>query len=1217
MLGLVWYEAYHAYMLNHTYYYDMLATSNNRKIILWFIVLALIPVATLLRKKKTINLKQTGRAIIVAIILSWFVHTSYKWWLVWSTWSFIFLFNTVVLLSLIIIFFWGIYIIGTKLYEHFTKKTTSNWSDILLSLWLWIGIFLFINYILVLAQLFYPVLAWIQLGFLAYIVWSKNSVLSTTSSIITESLNTIYNHKDNRTRIYTILIVISLLYIMLSFNLSFIPYSTAWDANHAYMYYPKIRALNNGVFYSEWPVTVPYIWMVYISYWFSLFKPLANFTLAPDTIAVVMNNVSWWLSLIFWLGALHKVIEFFSKGKSLSSQFFNTAFSMGWMYFLLWLMSGMGAFLVFVDNKTDLGVMALTMLALLSGFMFIDHHNDQDTKSTVWYSTYGIISGIFFALAILAKPTAFQDLIIFWLLLIGLWMWILWIIGLFLLVLWVLGRAETMSIVFYISKNLATKLWIVWIMATAWQFLQSWKAKSLQHLKVIAYRWISIIAILFVFKGWYIITQQIVSSNIDIKAMAKWILLWQSTTKKDTTKTSISSKKVLVADTGEATAQITSTTGENAETNQTELSIKPEMCTLPQAWLNKESLYTGLGDIQWWGLIEDLGRYIWFGQRTFTAPSQRDKSEANNYWFIRIWYPLLKLLFHKEGCYSLNTTADMLCSDPTLWTNKNGIEKIMNTINKDSNQYKFLSGIVNQYDQIAQESDSTRQSNIQWDIKKAITDYVQWNVVQVTKDSKNNVSIAVPYAYLTPLNVIFNWSLQNLSSYYTDIWFIWILSLLLLVAGTIYTITIKEKKLLLLHIVTLCGWIIWWFIASGIIWYAVGIIAWTLFCNVLFISYLISTREKNDSIWQRTMRISLWILLLVAIIQTGLNLFRIASQWGSWPFTWYKWGSAKEMTFVFTPQWITQQEEVKTNYKASDVFNIQFWHYNSFINYTKNRKDEDGVLIAWTYLQYFLDNQNNITSDGLLTQFWQWWSDGNTCNLALRLQDKKIKYLVIDPNIGSVVMWWGNSTLFDRFVAKIDSKTNKIIQHGTMTMLVKMIQDWYLKLIMTNNMWAKYAYSLNDEELRKAIDSLWYAESKTFLLTAFDSDPLLMRSKLAVPRFFGQEAQHYFILIWQIFQSRLSQGTAWVEDLANILGKEINIKNITNALSQINGVSKWDLTQLNSTLTEDEKAVIGYYMAINSRMANWDSAWAQDIINQLLQSSLAWWSQLITFELQI
>lgn len=55
-----------------------------------------------------------------------------------------------------------------------------------------------------------------------------------------------------------------------------------------------------------------------------------------------------------------------------------------------------------------------------------------------------------------------------------------------------------------------------------------------------------------------------------------------------------------------------------------------------------------------------------------------------------------------------------------------------------------------------------------------------------------------------------------------------------------------------------------------------------------------------------------------------------------------------------------------------DVFNLQFGHYNSFINAVANRKDDEGILIAGTYLQYFLPNQHNIFSDGLLTSFWQW-----------------------------------------------------------------------------------------------------------------------------------------------------------------------------------------------------------------------------------------------------
>lgn len=44
-----------------------------------------------------------------------------------------------------------------------------------------------------------------------------------------------------------VLLAISLMYYLYGFQLSYIPYSTAWDANHAYMYIPKVLAQNHGV----------------------------------------------------------------------------------------------------------------------------------------------------------------------------------------------------------------------------------------------------------------------------------------------------------------------------------------------------------------------------------------------------------------------------------------------------------------------------------------------------------------------------------------------------------------------------------------------------------------------------------------------------------------------------------------------------------------------------------------------------------------------------------------------------------------------------------------------------------------------------------------------------------------------------------------------------------------------------------------------------------
>lgn len=97
----------------------------------------------------------------------------------------------------------------------------------------------------------------------------------------------------------------------------------------------------------------------------------------------------------------------------------NVFFIIGWALLILWLTSGMGAFLVFVDNKTDLGIMALTMLALYSGFLFINQVSKHENKKELLQ--YILLSGVFFGGAILAKPTATFDVINFTVLLITLW----------------------------------------------------------------------------------------------------------------------------------------------------------------------------------------------------------------------------------------------------------------------------------------------------------------------------------------------------------------------------------------------------------------------------------------------------------------------------------------------------------------------------------------------------------------------------------------------------------------------------------------------------------------------------------------------------------------------------------------------------------------------------------------------------------------------------
>lgn len=190
---------------------------------------------------------------------------------------------------------------------------------------------------------------------------------------------------DNPMNVVILLLVFfAILYYFFGFQLSFIPYPTAWDANHEYMYIPKVLAEYNGVIWGNiGPVNrLPFLWHSFIAFFFSLARPLQSwFWLSADTIAIAMNFLSGILVLFFGLGVVHTLTEFFKEKKE--SLVHKSIFAMGFGGVLLWLSSGMGAFLVFVDNKTDLGVMALSLLAILGGLIaiqYIQDHQHQRSK---------------------------------------------------------------------------------------------------------------------------------------------------------------------------------------------------------------------------------------------------------------------------------------------------------------------------------------------------------------------------------------------------------------------------------------------------------------------------------------------------------------------------------------------------------------------------------------------------------------------------------------------------------------------------------------------------------------------------------------------------------------------------------------------------------------------------------------------------------------------
>lgn len=235
-----------------------------------------------------------------------------------------------------------------------------------------------------------------------------------------DMLNTFSRDKIKRSPhmvMYVLMILFSIMYIYHGFVLADIPYPTAWDANHAYMYYPRIRALNSGYYREASLATAPHIWYGYLTFRFKFIYIFGQNTwISADNLAVIMNFLSGVFTLGFGLILVKEVVRFIHGNDDKQPPLF---FLIGWFLVILWLTSGMGAFLVFVDNKTDLGVMALTILALYSGFFFINQLKDHEGGRHSLH--YVILSGVFFAGAMLAKPTATFDVINFSVTLIALW----------------------------------------------------------------------------------------------------------------------------------------------------------------------------------------------------------------------------------------------------------------------------------------------------------------------------------------------------------------------------------------------------------------------------------------------------------------------------------------------------------------------------------------------------------------------------------------------------------------------------------------------------------------------------------------------------------------------------------------------------------------------------------------------------------------------------
>ncbi len=1165
LLG-IWIFIFTEYLRNHQYYNWMIHSSKNWWLIIWSIVSAIIPILYLIYKKN-ITLKWFIISILTWTLIFWIAHVKLKWATFSSIWLIKLLFNNIFIFLL-----WLYFLLWTLSFWDFVSKKLikfkNEWiSELFINFWIWLWILLIILRFFIQLDIFHSTLVWtIFLSLWAFIYLQKDS-LKRYSKLIISKLEVFYitNFKKNPFLIATIILIIfSLMYYYFWFQLSFIPYSTAWDANHAYMYLPKIWSLNNWVFRHNWPWWWNvWLWHAFIAFWFSFMKPLKwFFSLSPDNIAVSMNFLSWILVLLFTMWLLKQIWDFFIKNDTSKKISFHI-----WRFImLLWLTSWMWAFLIFVDNKTDLWVMSMTILALLSGFVFLNNINTKKLNNNSL--KYILISWFMFALAWLAKPTALIDVALFGALLAWLrfnrWITLWWLISV-IWGLWILKFASAWEF-FYKHWNAWTIVLIIWIIIVSFWILlmfyknintKDWLDKKLLLSKYFWLWILSFIMVVFLTKAPWVIYWKIIKNNLELWQMVKDIFL------------SKSNNKTLLADKDNIENLLkTKKSDLNFQSNRQTSLNSCKSINYTEEELNKNLKKPIVKN-------EDVGRYIWYWRKTI---------KKNNFW---IWYPILHIFFKNDNCYAIIKSNRLMCEYKDAINNfdLDKLKELKNKLKQGSESYFLLENALNKAEKFKDNKNIKLKMN---DEIINMRQYYESNSIFATNDEIN-----IPYKSLIPLNIVYNRSLQNLSSYYTDIWFVRWLAYILIILALFYWLFSKNKKILTLTFSSLLWrairWIIWWWILR----YGIWLIIWTTIIIASFTATLEDNNKKNE-MWVVLPLIIIFILRW--LIQFVLNFVRIASQWAWWPFLNYKMWVGTET--ILNDQLSQEKKDIKIN--AKKVFDMQFWHYNKIINYLKNRKNSDWILIAWTYLSYFLDNQHNLKADWMLSWFVKEISDWDLCKSYYRLKNNHIKYLAIDVNIWTVVMWEWNSSLFDRFFAKIDKITWKIQEDWAITMLVKFYKNWYLKLINTNNIWAKYAFILPDSEF------------KSYFWNISDDDIILIRAKMIALKFFRQDWRKLYNFIANEFNKRMANWNA-ILDIADVFWKEVDEEKLLKSAKYLiqNQFVKANIP----SLSQNEKFILSQYFWIYRTYSSNPNKY-QSIVMNIMSMSMWWWSQIIWLELK-
>jgi hypothetical protein len=288
-------------------------------------------------------------------------------------------------------------------------------------------------------------------------------------------------------------------------------------------------------------------------------------------------------------------------------------------------------------------------------------------------------------------------------------------------------------------------------------------------------------------------------------------------------------------------------------------------CLSVGAVYSEADLQEGLQEIKGSGLSEDVGRYIGFGWKEFS------KKGNGVYRFLKLLFPT------SDTCYGLNTDAKALCKESEAIDTFDiaTLKQLYTQIGNSGSEASLLvKNALDAYDEKIGTSGETVNAQAFRDEIVALKQYYQAHSIK-----SDGEHVSIPYRYLIPLNITFNRSLQNLSSYYTDIGFARILLYIILIVTLPYALVKKDKMLTAISLTALLGRGMWWVIGGGILRYGTALISRTLLTVLAFANKLYEeSKTASHPLANMVTSIIIGCILLGIFIQVFLNFFRISSQ---------------------------------------------------------------------------------------------------------------------------------------------------------------------------------------------------------------------------------------------------------------------------------------------------------------------------------------------------